>query len=364
MDDRAAARAGVVLAGLALVAAVLQRDTAGVGPVENATLAALAALALVAFSLRRHDLLARGPGALVAGLASAGVVGYVVLTAGALAGGASGSARSWGPVALALAGGLGGVIAAYGDGRGVPASVGRTARAAAWGLGVGFAGLFAIAAWGSLLLTAVAAVVPGDPGTTARLVVSTVALGLGTGTVALVYFQWTDRALASLDVRPPTRRDVGYAVGGVVALLGLQFAVSAAFSWLGVPTADHSVQESVAGGNAEVLLLLVPASFLIVGPGEELLYRNVIQRDLYDTFGEWGAVLVASGVFALAHIPAYVAGASLPALLNALVVIFLLSVVLGVVYLATENLLVPIFVHGGFDAVVFALMYLQMVGGA
>jgi len=96
MNDSAATRAGVVLAGLALAAAALPWDAPSVGPVENAALAGLAAVAFLAFSLRRHGLLARRSGALLAGLASVGVVGYVgLLTTGALAGSGGGTARSW-----------------------------------------------------------------------------------------------------------------------------------------------------------------------------------------------------------------------------------------------------------------------------
>lgn len=365
-DDRGSASpagAGVALAGLALAAAALPWNARGVGPVENVTLAALAGVAFVAFSLRRHGVLARGPGSVVAGVASVGVVGHLGLVGtGALATGGS-AVPSWWAVAFGLAGGVGGVLAAYGDLRGFPASFGPAVKAASWGLAVGYLGLFAIAAWSSVLLSAAAGVVSGDPGPAIRQVISSVGLGLGTGTVALAYFQWTDKSRSYLDVAWPDRRDAGYVVGGTVALVGFQFGVSELFARLGLATADHSVQQSAASGNPEFLLLLVPASFLFVGPGEELLYRNVIQKDLYDTFGEWGAVVVGSAVFALAHIPAYAAGASLSGLATTLVVILGLSVALGATYLKTGNLTVPILVHGAYDAVTFLVLYLQLTGG-
>jgi membrane protease YdiL (CAAX protease family) len=251
---------------------------------------------------------------------------------------------------------------AYHDGRGFSEWTGRAARATAWAVSVGFAGLFAIAAWASVLLTVADGLLSSEPGTAARLALNAVALGLGTGTVALVYFQLTDKTVAYLDVAVPSKRGVGYVVGGAVALLALQLLVGVAFDQLGVETADHSVQQAAAGGNPEVLLLLIPAAWLVIGPGEELLYRNVIQKSLYDHFGEWGAVLVGSVAFALAHIPAYAAGASAGALVLTLLVIFLLSVVLGVAYLRTENVVVPALIHGTFDAIVFAAMYLQLTG--
>ncbi|NEU55621.1 CPBP family intramembrane glutamic endopeptidase [Halorussus sp. MSC15.2] len=375
MEDRSAASVGVVLAGFTLAAAALPWGTVGIGPVENVILAVLGVTAFGAFVLRRHDVLARGPGSLVAGVASLGVVGYVgVSRASAFAGRstlAEGTTLSvdvtavspWG-VTLALIGGVGGVIAAYGDGRGLPESLGTAVKAAGWGLAVGFAGLFAIAAWASVLVSIVAGLVPGDPGTATQLAISAVALGLGTGTVALIYFQWTDKTLAFLDFRVPTLRDLGYVGGGILALFGLQVLVTVVFSQLGLSTAEHNVQQAAAGGNAEILLLLIPASWLIIGPGEELLYRNIIQKSLYPTFGEWGGVLVASVVFSLAHIPAYAAGADLPALLSTLAVIFFLSLILGATYLKTDNVTVSALIHGTFDAIIFAAMYVQMTGGA
>ncbi|WP_137284484.1 CPBP family intramembrane glutamic endopeptidase [Halorussus salinisoli] len=368
MEDRSAASVGVVLAGFALAAAAFPWGTVGVGPVENVVLAVLGTAAVGAFALRRHDLLARGSGSIVAGVASFGVVGYVgVATAGTLAGGSrlvveTPTHSPWG-VALAFVGGVGGVIAAYGDGRGLPESLGQAAKEIAWSLTVGFAGLFAIAAWGSVLLGLLTEFLPGEPGTASQLVVGAIALGFGTGTVALVYFQMSDKTLAYLDFRLPDARDVGYIVAGVVALFGLQAVVAVVFSQLGISTAEHSVQQTASGGNADVLLLLIPASWLIIGPGEELLYRNIIQKSLYGTFGEWGAVLVGSVVFALAHIPAYAGGADLGGLLSTLVVIFFLSLVLGASYLKTDNVTVSAVIHGTFDAIIFAAMYVQMSGG-
>ncbi|UPV75273.1 CPBP family intramembrane metalloprotease [Halorussus limi] len=370
MEDRSAASVGVAVAALALAAAAFPWGTTGVGPFENVVVAVLGGAALGAFSLRRRDLLGRVPGSLAAGVASLGIVGYAaVAVAAPVAGGSALVAEApsapspWG-VGLALLGGVGGVVAAYGDGRGFPDSLRRAAKAISWSLAVGYAGLFAIAIWGSLLVGIAGGLMPGEPGSAMELALGAVALGFGTGTVALLYFQWTDKTVSYLDFRTPSLRDVGYVVGGVVALFALQAVVTVVLSELGVRTANHSIQQTAANGDASILLLMIPASWLIVGPGEELLYRNIIQKDLYDTFGDWGAVLVGSAVFSLAHIPAYATGASVGALVSTLAVIFGLSLVLGATYLRTDNLTVPALIHGTFDAVIFGAMYFQLTGGA
>jgi membrane protease YdiL (CAAX protease family) len=255
--------------------------------------------------------------------------------------------------------------AGLGDGRGGPSSLRQAAKAVSWSLAVGYAGLFAIAIWGSLLASIAAGLVPGEIGGAMELALGAVALGFGTGTVALLYFQWTNKSLSYLDFRMLTLRDAGYVVGGVVALFALQMLVSVVFSAIGVSAASHNVEQTARGGDASILLLMIPASWLLIGPGEELLYRNIIQKDLYETFGGWDAVLVGSVAFSLAHIPAYAAGASsIAALASTLAVILGLSLILGATYLATENVTVPALIHGTFDAVVFGAMYLQLTGGA
>ncbi|USZ67507.1 CPBP family intramembrane metalloprotease [Halorussus salilacus] len=358
MEDRSLATAGVVLAGIAFAAAALPWEATGVGPVENVALGVLGAAAFGAFSLRRHGLLARAPGALAAGAASLAVVGYIGLSAvGVLPGPRSPLAAT-----LAFVGGFGGVIAAYGDGRGLPDRAGEMARAFGRSLAIGFAGLFAIAVWSNVAVVAVAPFVSGEITQLHTLAIGAVALGLGTGTVALVYFRLTDTDLSYLDFRLPTLRDWGYVAVGVVALFGLQLVLGLLFQQLGVDTASHSIEQAARGGDPTILLWLIPVSWLIIGPGEELLYRNIIQKSLYDHFSERGAVVVASVVFALVHIPAYYTP-DLAAMAVTLVVILGLSLILGATYLKTDNVTVPAIVHGTFDAIIFGALYVQITGG-
>lgn len=357
MEDGSYATFGVALGGIAFAAAALPWEAAGVGPVENVVLAVLGAAAFGAFAFRRHGLLGRGPGALLAGTASLAVVGYAaVATSGVV-----GDAPPWG-LSLAFVGGIGGVIAAYGDGRGIPSRVGVVARAFGRSLALGFAGLFAIAVWVNITVVVAASLVSGELNQLHELALGAVALGLGTGTVALLYFTLTGRTLAFLDFKLPTLRGLGYFVGGTAVLFVLLSVLSVVFAKLGVTTSNHSVEQAAREGDPTILLWLIPASWLIIGPGEELLYRNIIQKSLYDTFSKPVALVMASVVFALVHIPAYAAGATLLSLVNTLLVIFALSLVLGAVYLKTENTTIPALVHGTFDAIIFAALYVQLTG--
>lgn len=358
MEDGSYATLGVALGGIAFAAAALPWEATGVGPVENVVLAVLGAAAFGAFAFRRHGVLGREPGALLAGTASLAVVGYAaVATSGVL----SGRAPPWG-LGLAFVGGIGGVIAAYGDGRGIPSRVGVIARAFGRSLALGFAGLLAIAVWVNITVLVASSFVSGELGQLHTLALGAVALGLGTGTVALVYFRLSDRSLSYVDFKIPTLRGWGYVVGGTVVFFALVSALSVVFAELGVSTSSHSVEQAAREGDPTILLWLIPASWLIIGPGEELLYRNIIQKSLYDTFSDRAAVVMASVVFALVHIPAYATGSGVLSLINTLVVIFVLSLVLGTVYLRTENTTIPALVHGTYDAVIFGALYVQLTG--
>ncbi|WP_435359542.1 CPBP family intramembrane glutamic endopeptidase [Haloarchaeobius sp. DFWS5] len=202
-----------------------------------------------------------------------------------------------------------------------------------------------------------------DTGSAAAQVISVLSLGLATGSLAALYIRYSDLDWSFVDLKWPSLRDVGLALGGFVVLLLGFFAVTQLFTILGINTAQHSTTESASqSGNPALLLPLIPLSLLIIGPGEELLYRNVIQKSLYPKLGKPAAVGVASVIFALVHIPAYAAGgAGWAAVGSTLLVIFVLSLVLGGSYALSGNILVPAFIHGLYNALSFYATYTQMV---
>ncbi|WP_435364911.1 CPBP family intramembrane glutamic endopeptidase [Haloarchaeobius sp. DYHT-AS-18] len=195
-------------------------------------------------------------------------------------------------------------------------------------------------------------------------IISVLSLGLGTLTLAIAYLKYSDRDWSFVDLRVPTLRDVGWAVGGFVILLLGFIAITSLLNVLGLSTAQHSTAQQAQQGDPALLLPLIPLSLLIIGPGEELLYRNVIQKSLYTHFSKVGAVAVASAIFALVHIPAYATGSGPAALASSLAVIFVLALVLGGVYARTENVLVPAFIHGAYNALAFASSYVDLTNNA
>lgn len=352
MENRTAASVGFVFAGLMLASGLLPWP----GRLRFVAIG-LGVIGLVAFALRRYGRVDRDRGSMLAG----GTGGLLVLLAlyglfqPVITGG---SAVLQGP-AVAAAAGCGAAVMAYADRNGIQRrELGRQALATLTGALLGGGGLFAIVLWASVI----AGIMGGPDALTppVQTALSAVALGLGTASVAAFYLVVSDRGRGFIDLDRPDLRHLLYVGGGVVVIVGLNLGISAAFERLGVDAASHSVVRA-AEANPEILLVLIPLSYLVIGPGEELLYRNVIQKRLYESFSRRGAVVVASAIFAGAHIFAYSSPDSGPlATVSTLLVIFALSLVLGTAYERTDNMLVPALIHGTFNAIAFAVTYAQL----
>ncbi|MFC7135616.1 CPBP family intramembrane glutamic endopeptidase [Halobaculum litoreum] len=174
--------------------------------------------------------------------------------------------------------------------------------------------------------------------------------------VAALVFLFYAGDLDLLRVRRPTARDAVVAVGGSVGLIAAGYAILFAFSAVGLaPSTNRALENPPA-----YFLLMIPLSFLTVAVGEEALFRGVVQGELKRALGPAGAVAGASLLFGLLH---YVAGTGTPAeRLVYVAVAGLLGVGLGAMYEYTDNLVVPVAVHGAYNAVQFAVQYLSVTG--
>jgi len=228
--------------------------------------------------------------------------------------------------------------------------------------GLGFAGFLVGLLFVTLAASLVGAVVPLPEGTPERAALLMVAQYTGILTVAAVYLDASDRSLSFLRVRRPTLLDLGWAVGGVLALFATLAAATFLADQLGLAVTEHSVSQS-AEENPAILLPLIPLSVLLTGPIEELLYRGVVQTRLKEAFSTTPAVVIAAAVFTLVHVPAYSLGDAGGSIITTLVILFVLGSVLGALYEHTGNLLVPAVAHGIYNAVTFGANYLEMTGG-
>jgi membrane protease YdiL (CAAX protease family) len=183
---------------------------------------------------------------------------------------------------------------------------------------------------------------------------------LGAVVVALGFLYVTRRGFAYLDPHIPSLRDIGAIAVGLLALFALWAASILVIEGLGLPSAEHALFDPEEN-DPRLLLLLVPLVLLVNGPVEELLYRNVVQKYLDEQFSTAVAIVVASVVFAVAHIPAYLTAASGPLAIGVtLGLLFGLSCVLGTLYVRTRNLVVVAAVHGLYNGTLLFGLYLTV----
>lgn len=250
------------------------------------------------------------------------------------------------------------------------------ALVAAIGLGVGGL-LFGVV----LMIFAMTALIVGvglELTTTLQLVLGLIFVqGIGAGGVALAYATLRPKFAPVLrrtlgmsgganrfqiGVSVPDTRDLLTVGAGYVLAIGLAIAgsilVSVIASSLGVQTGTNQAAE-VGMENPELLLLLIPASILLIGPGEELLFRGVVQGRLREVFDAVSGVLIASVLFAGLHWFA-LSGGSPAGNLIALVGLLGPAIVFGASYEYTGNIVVPSLIHGIYNATLFTLLYVYI----
>lgn len=169
------------------------------------------------------------------------------------------------------------------------------------------------------------------------------------------YLEITDRELDFIDVSRPSKRDIVVMVLGTIGLIFFNLLISAIVAYTDIPAAPSELTNL---SNPLYYILLAGISIVVIAPAEELLFRGVIQKRLTEAFSEPGAILVASTIFSLPHYQALVVGEGR---ITTLITIFALGCILGVSYSRTENLTVPILMHGVFNAFVFSITYVEAV---
>jgi membrane protease YdiL (CAAX protease family) len=162
-----------------------------------------------------------------------------------------------------------------------------------------------------------------------------------TGVVTILIAAWVMRRF--VDKRPFT--SLGFTPDHIArdSLLGLgiglgMMALSVAVLWFAgwaVPQASVPFSSSV--------LALVGVAMLANTVTQEVLVRGYIQQTLQSQFGRALGVIISALIFMLLHLGA-IKGAPLPAL-N----LFAAGILLGVAYVVTNNLWLPVALHFGWN---------------
>lgn len=237
----------------------------------------------------------------------------------------------------------------------------RAAAVVVWTVLVAvFLSVAGILVGGVLVVTAVLLLDVGNVTVTPLLsIVLSLALatGVGFGGVALLYLRFRGHGIDYVGLAVPSLRDVAFVVGGYVASFALLVVASVILSQTGAEAAPNTAAE-VGMENPEILLLLIPASLLLIGPGEELLYRGVVQNRLGEALPAPIAIVLASLIFASIHF--FSLSGAPQARLVSISVLVLPTLVFGTMYELTDNLVVPALIHGFYNATLFSLLYLTI----
>lgn len=180
---------------------------------------------------------------------------------------------------------------------------------------------------------------------------------IGFGSVIAGYAYYRGYDLDTLGIRMPTGPELGLTVGGGVGALAVALIGATIVQALSIDGASNQAAE-VGAENPEVLLLLIPAAFLVIGPFEEGLYRGIVQGRLREAVGPVPAITLAAVLFAGIHVVALTGSTS--ARLVTIVLLLIPGLIFGAVYEYTGSLVVVAGMHGLYDALIFGILYLAV----
>lgn len=190
----------------------------------------------------------------------------------------------------------------------------------------------------------------------AFVVVSLAASALGFGVTGLVFVR---RWLDGLHVVGPDRRDVEWILGGAVGSVAIALGLQVVYVAIGGPSGSALVTDAI-GSDPTFAAVYALVSLLVVAPGEELLFRGAMQERMQKAYRPRVATVGASLLFAAPH-ALNIAGVGVTGLFAALT-IFVVSLIWGEAYHRTGNLVVPVLIHGLYNAGLALVAYLTVVG--
>lgn len=184
--------------------------------------------------------------------------------------------------------------------------------------------------------------------------------GVVFGGISGVYLWIRNRDIDWVGVSIPDVKQLLWIVGCWILALGAASTFGMVLLLLGFDPGENNLIRRVSV-HPQTLLVLIPVTILLIGPGEELLFRGIIQRSLRERFGPVSAILLASAIFASAHFTSL--SGSVGSRLLTIVLLAIPTLVFATAYERTGNIVVPALVHGLYNATLFSFQYLAIKFG-
>lgn len=188
------------------------------------------------------------------------------------------------------------------------------------------------------------------------LVASVLASSGGFGVVAGSYLYVTGRGAEYVDVSVPTGRTLALGVGTGIGVFALQGAIDGLGRLAGLSMGLDQVAQQAAA-DPVTLVLVIAVNLALVGPMEELFFRNVLQKRLAERFSGYTAIVLVSLLFAPLHLSNF-GGDSPIASAVSLTGVFLASIAYGFAFEKWNRLEIVAIAHGVQNSIVFAVVYL------
>ncbi|SEN48419.1 hypothetical protein SAMN05216388_1003223 [Halorientalis persicus] len=191
------------------------------------------------------------------------------------------------------------------------------------------------------------------PATVPTVVLALGLAELGFGVAALTFVKATDRGIEYMGLGSPTRgRVVAWVVGGAVALFAVRSVAVLAALQFGGPALPVRVTETAIDPQT-LVLVMIPLSLFVVAPCEEVLFRGVVQQYLGEASSSAVAIVGAGVLFAILHLPSYLAYSTFWAAVM-LAIVFGVGLGFGYSYHRTGSIWVPVGVHGLYNSLIMA----------
>ena len=214
---------------------------------------------------------------------------------------------------------------------------------------------------GSLLVVAILAVAP-DLAVLPETVLRVLLLqGLSFGGVSVLYLRARGLPREYVGVSVPDLEGWLHAAAGYVLALVGAFTMVVVVVFLLRLTPAQNRAAALGRRDPRVFLVLAVLAVAVIAPGEELLFRGVVQSRLREAFSAPLGVALATVIFVGAHAPALAGPTSGVALTVTL--LFVPALVFAVIYERTGTVVVPAAAHGAYNVTLFGIAYLSVAVG-
>lgn len=173
-----------------------------------------------------------------------------------------------------------------------------------------------------------------------------------------LYLGYRGLPLSYVGIRVPSLRDLLWTAVGYVTAFAAVVVSGLVLTAIDVQPDATNTSAEFGMNNPGLLLWMIPLMLFVVAPTEEFLFRGVIQSRLRETFVPAVAIVITAAVFAVLHFFALTGGTG--GKLIAVAILFFPSLVFGVVYEKTGNLVTNTIVHGVYNSTLVLLIYVSL----